>query len=78
MVTVDLKIDSIALTNVEFYIIDDLADCEILIWRNITERPDLMYSRVGNVFKFDYANAFTEFCNTLAELDIDCTEYQNE
>lgn len=77
-VTVNLKIDSVSLTNIDLYIIDDLVDCEILIGRNVTERPDLMYSRIGDVLKFDYAKTFTEFCNSLTELDVDCNYYQNE
>ncbi|XP_063627036.1 uncharacterized protein LOC134798603 [Cydia splendana] len=77
-ITVDLKIDAVCLTGIDFYIMDDLADYDILIGRNVTERDDLMYSRVGNSLKFDYASSFKEFCNTVTDLELDADSHQNE
>ncbi|XP_026732674.1 uncharacterized protein LOC113497348 [Trichoplusia ni] len=77
-VTVNLKIDSVSLTSVDFYVIDDLVGCDILIGRNITERNDLIYSRVGNSFKFDYAQSLTEFCDAIHESKIDAETHLNE
>lgn len=77
-VTVDLKIDCVSLTAVNFYVIDDLVGCDILIGRNITERNDLIYSRVGNSFKFDYAQSLSEFCDAIHETKIDTDTYLNE
>ncbi|KAI5631512.1 aspartyl protease domain-containing protein [Phthorimaea operculella] len=36
-ITVPLQLDSVKLENVDFYVIDDLMDCDILIGRNVTE-----------------------------------------
>ena len=77
-ITVNLKIDSVNLTGVDFYVLDDLADCDILIGRNVTESTNLMYSRVGDVLRFDYAKPFTEFCNNLKDIKINADTYHNE
>jgi hypothetical protein len=77
-VTLDFKLDSVCLKNVDFYVINDLADCEMLIGRNVTERSDLIYSRVGDRLQFDYAKTYNEFCNNIAEFELDADSHQSE
>lgn len=77
-ITANLRLDSISIDNIDFYVIDDLVDCEILIGRNVTERPDLVYSRVGDQLKFDYAKSFSEFCSNVDELELDADSHQTE
>lgn len=68
---VDLQIDSVLLSNVQFYVIDEICGCSVLIGRNITERTDLMYCRIGNTFKFSYSDKYEEFCNVIQCTDFD-------
>lgn len=77
-IKVKLTMDSISLTDIDFYIINDLVGCDILIGRNVTERPDLVYSRIGDVFRFDYANKFSEFCDSINELELDVDTNRTE
>ncbi|XP_063635180.1 uncharacterized protein LOC134805918 [Cydia splendana] len=74
----NLKLDSVEVNNVEFYIMDDLVGCDILIGRNVTERPDLMYSRIGEVLKFDYVKTLNEFCNSIGETELDANSNHAE
>lgn len=67
VVRVNLKLDFVEIKNVDLYILDDLSGCDILIGRNVTERPDLMYSRIGKNFTFQYAESFNDFCNVINE-----------
>lgn len=79
-VNVNLKLDSVNIENVEMYILNELSGCDILIGRNVTERSDLMYSRVGNLLKFDYVKNFDEFCNVIkkAEFEFDAESHHSE
>lgn len=67
IVKVNIKLDAVFLENVEMYVLNELSGCDILVGRNITERQDLMYSRVGNALKFDYAATYDEFCTVVSE-----------
>lgn len=69
LVTVNLKIDSVIVQNVELYVLKELSGCEILIGRNVTERTDIMYSRIGKILKFDYAAEYVQFCEVVADPD---------
>lgn len=78
VINVTLKLDSVCVDKVDFYVMDDLVGCDILIGRNVTERPDLIYSRIGDVLQFDYARKFIEFCGNINEVDIDADSHHAE
>lgn len=71
IVRTKIKIDSVVAEDVEMYILRDLAGCDILLGRNVTERNDLMYTRVGNTLTFSYVQSFHDFCNGVSEMDLE-------
>ncbi|CAK1595379.1 unnamed protein product [Parnassius mnemosyne] len=71
MVRVNIKLDSVKINNVEMYILSELSGCDILIGRNVTEGPDLMYSRIGENLTFEYAKNVESTCNITDELRLD-------
>lgn len=73
-IIIDITIDSVSLKNIHFYILDTLADCDILIGRNVTERPDVAYARVGDKLTFCDNRYLKEQCNTVTDLILD-TDY---
>lgn len=77
-VLVDISFDSIALHDVDFYVIDDLVGCDLLIGRNITERSDLVYSRVGDLLQFQYASDLKEICNHVVTSEINANSHLAE
>ncbi|KAG7304531.1 hypothetical protein JYU34_011480 [Plutella xylostella] len=77
-VKVDIQLDSVHIKDVEMYVIDELTGCEILIGRNVTERSDLMYSRIADQLTFDYAEKFTNFCNSISEVELDTDSHSSE
>lgn len=75
-----IQIDSVVIEDVEMYVLNDLSGCDILIGRNVTERNNLMYTRVGNTLTFSYAQSFYNFCNVIREMDFefDAESHQDE
>lgn len=77
-INTSLKLDDVNITDVDVYIIDGLAGCDILIGRNVTERCDLIYSRIGDSLRFNYADTFNEFCNSMSEFVLNSETHLNE
>lgn len=53
-INVNIQIDSVFFQNM--YVINELVYCDILIGRKVTERTEIMYTRVGDAFTFSYIN----------------------
>lgn len=51
-VTTSLILDGIKFESVDFYIINELSGCDVLIGRNVTEDTSVMYTRIGNQLTF--------------------------
>lgn len=68
MVTVDLTLDDLSIKAVEMYILEELSGCDILIGRNVTERSDLMYSRIGENLTFNYSSNYNHLCKAVDDL----------
>lgn len=52
-ITTTLVLDDVEFENVKLYVINNLSGCEVLIGRNVTEDPSVMYVRIGDVLKFE-------------------------
>lgn len=64
-VSTDLGMDAVHIKDIDFHVVDDLVDCDTLVGRKVTERCDLMYSRVHDILKFGYAKSLLEFCHNI-------------
>lgn len=71
-ISTDLIMDAVHIKHVDFYVIDDILDCHLLIGSNVTESSDLRYSRVGDVFKYDYAKSFFKILSQYKRVRIRC------
>jgi hypothetical protein len=66
-VTVKLTVDLVDI--VDMFILDELSGCNVLIGRNVTERSDLMYSRIGETLTFESAFINENFCKFKFDAD---------
>lgn len=70
IVRVNIKLDSVDTKDVEMYILDEISGCNILLGRNITELPSLMYVRLGDSLTFQKVDNLGGFCNTVVDSDL--------
>lgn len=75
---VSLVLDNVSFENVKFYVVDNLTGCDVLIGRNVTEDPSVMYVRVGEILKFEkIERVSTILSNEYLNLNV-APEYNDE